>query len=237
MGGSGRVGGSGGAGGTGSAGGADWGAGVTGTGAGAGVGVVELDARAVAVSVAVVGGVGPGRLGLATPCGGWTLGRLLAHMTGQHYGFAAAARGEGADVSVWSDRPVDGAPAAGYAGAAAEAVAAFAGPGVLEREFWLPEVHPRVRFPGPAAVGFHLLDCVVHAWDVAAALGTPAGLGGDLGGELVDAALAVAVRVPRGAARLVPGAAFGPVVALPAGASRLEQVLALCGRSPRWPER
>ena len=36
-----------------------------------------------------------------TPCEGWTLADLLAHMTVQHRGFAAAARGLGADPDVW----------------------------------------------------------------------------------------------------------------------------------------
>ncbi|NEB82240.1 TIGR03086 family protein, partial [Streptomyces sp. SID14478] len=36
-----------------------------------------------------------------TPCTGWTLRRLAAHMTAQHRGFAAAARGEGNELARW----------------------------------------------------------------------------------------------------------------------------------------
>lgn len=196
-------------------------------------GVQELDARAVAASVAVVEAVGPGQLELPTPCGDWTLGRLLAHMAGQHHGFAAAARGEDTDLTIWADRPVGDQPAAVYRASAAEVVGAFAEEGVLERAFWLPEVHPRLRFPAPTAIGFHLLDYVLHTWDVAAALGTSA----EFDAELLDAALAVAAKVPEGPSRLVPGAAFGPGVPLPAEASPLDRLIASSGRSPAWPKR
>ena len=52
----------------------------------------ELDRRAVLASVEVVSRVTAADLGRATPCAGWTLGDLLAHMTVQHHGFAAALR-------------------------------------------------------------------------------------------------------------------------------------------------
>lgn len=195
-------------------------------------GVVELDARAVTASVAVVQAVQPGQLELPTPCEDWTLGQLLAHMAGRHIGFAAAARGEDDDLSVWADLPLGDDPATEYARAAAHVLAAFAEAGVPTRRLLLPEVHPRLRFPASTAIGFHLLDYVVHAWDVAATLDTAV----DLDEELLSAALAVAERVPDGPSRLAPGAAFRPVVQLPAEASTLDRVLALTGRSPAWPK-
>lgn len=51
----------------------------------------EPNRRAVRASVEVVGQVTVADLGRATPCEGWTLADLLAHMTVQHEGFAAAA--------------------------------------------------------------------------------------------------------------------------------------------------
>jgi gas vesicle protein len=54
----------------------------------------------------------PADLTRPTPCAGWTLHGLLAHMTTQHYGFAAAAAGqEGSHMA--DDR---GSDAAGYLG-------------------------------------------------------------------------------------------------------------------------
>ena len=73
---------------------------------------------------------------------------------------------------------------------------------------------------------------MVHSWDVARTLGLPA----DLDPVLVGTALRVAQAVPGGAARLEPGAAFGPAVdwAGGPGGSGLDQIVALLGRSPGW---
>src|SRR6478609_7337239 len=98
---------------------------------------------AVLGSVDIVDKIRPGELRRPTPCDGWNLTQLLAHMTVQHRGFAAAARGNGADLAQWDAATVADAvasdPAATYAAAAADVLAAF----------------------------------VVHGWDVARALGAP----------------------------------------------------------------
>jgi uncharacterized protein (TIGR03083 family) len=80
------------------------------------------------------------QLDLPTPCAEWTLRQLLGHMIGQHYGFAAAARGETSDLSVWADRPPGPDLHAVYAAAVADVTAAFAEDGMLERRLWLPEI-------------------------------------------------------------------------------------------------
>jgi hypothetical protein len=63
--------------------------------------IVGLDARAVRASVQVVSQASAADLGRPTPCADWTLAELLAHMTAQHNGFAAAAAGNGADLVRW----------------------------------------------------------------------------------------------------------------------------------------
>jgi uncharacterized protein (TIGR03083 family) len=52
--------------------------------------MVRLDASAVQASVQVVSQARAEDLARPTPCDGWTLTELLAHMTAQHNGFAAA---------------------------------------------------------------------------------------------------------------------------------------------------
>jgi uncharacterized protein (TIGR03086 family) len=101
--------------------------------------------------------------------------------------------------------------------------------GVLDRRFPLPEIAAGTSFPARQAISFHLVDHVVHSWDVARALG----LGVDLAADVLDAALAVARTVPGGASRLAPGSAFAPALAWPGG-SPLDQVVAALGRSPGW---
>jgi uncharacterized protein (TIGR03086 family) len=191
----------------------------------------HLDARAVQASVAVVSRVTAGDLGRATPCGDWTLGELLAHMTAQHRGFAAASAGRGADPDVWRPDPVDGDPVPAYTEAAERVVTAFAREGVLEQPFAIPEITTRMTFPGARAIGFHAIDYVVHTWDVARCLGLPP----DLPPDLVAAALPLAEAVPDGPERLAPGAAFRPGLAVPDGADPLDRILRLLGRSPDWP--
>ena len=64
-----------------------------------------LNRRTLATTIEIVDAVRADQLDLPTPCAEWTLRQLLGHMIGQHYGFAAAARGKTSDLSVWADRP------------------------------------------------------------------------------------------------------------------------------------
>ncbi|MET9428345.1 TIGR03086 family metal-binding protein [Streptomyces sp. NPDC003036] len=193
----------------------------------------ELDRRAVLRSAEIVARVREDQWDAPTPCGGWTLRRLLAHMTAQHLGFAAAADGGPADAGVWREEPLESAadPGRAYAASVERVLGAFGADGVLERQFVLPEIHPTYRFPAARAIGFHFVDYVVHGWDVAAALGIPAGYDD----ELVAAATEVAVReVPVGPSRERPAAAFRPPVELTGPAGAEERLLAFLGRDPRW---
>ena len=84
-------------------------------------------------------------------------------------------------------------------------------------------------FPARQAVSFHFVDYVVHSWDIARTLDVPV----ELDQALLDVALSVAEAVPGGDARVAPGAAFAPRVAW-SGGSRLDQIVAILGRSPDW---
>ncbi|OIJ96045.1 TIGR03086 family protein [Streptomyces sp. MUSC 14] len=196
-----------------------------------GTNVVELDRIAVQEAVRVVDLATPEDWTRDTPCTGWNLRRLVAHMTAQHVGFAAAARGAGRQPEHWREPEELSEPARTHRSAAAAVLAAFAEPGATEREFTLPNLGD---FPGGRAMGFHFVDYVVHAWDVAAALGTTV----DLPEHVLVAALAVARAVPADPARRGPGSSFGPALEVPAGSGPLEEALRLLGRSPeRWPVR
>jgi uncharacterized protein (TIGR03086 family) len=190
--------------------------------------IIDLDAQAVRASVALVARATAEDLDRATPCDGWTLRDLLAHMTVQHDGFAAAAHGDG-DLARWQAQPDGGDPVAGYRDAAGRVLAAFAADGVLDREFPLPEIRPGLPFPAAQAMSFHFVDYVTHSWDVARTLDLPV----TFEPALLDRALAVAAAVPGGEARLAPGAAFGPEVAW-SDPGQLSRLVAQLGRSPGW---
>ncbi|MET7719156.1 TIGR03086 family metal-binding protein, partial [Streptomyces sp. NPDC005407] len=148
----------------------------------------------------------------------------------QHHGFAAAARGEGQDPAHWEVRPAgEGAPAR-YGEAAARVVAAFAAVDTPDRAFALPEFTRARTFPADRAVGFHLIDYVVHSWDVARSLGLPYAPGP----ELLAVALPIAHAVPTGDARIAPGSPFRPELVPAAGTGPLDRILAALGRSADW---
>ena len=188
----------------------------------------DLDATAVRTSVALVKQLTPADLARPTPCAGWNLAGLLAHMTAQHHGFAAGSTGDG-DLAPWQPKPLGADPIAEYEVAADRVLTAFAAEGVLDREFCLPESSQDYRFPATMAMSFHLVDYVVHSWDVARTLGLPV----EFDAAVLTAALAVAEAVPDGAARLAPAAPFAPAVTW-SGGSTLDRIVALLGRSPGW---
>ncbi|MFB9840527.1 TIGR03086 family metal-binding protein, partial [Actinoallomurus acaciae] len=188
----------------------------------------ELDRRALAYAGQVIDDVGDGRLTLPTPCPDWTLHGLLRHIVGQNEGFAAAARGRGAALSVWRDGRLGADPPRAFAASAKLVNEAFGEEGVLDRPFDLPEVRDGLTIPG--AIGFHFLDTLVHAWDVAATVGAA----WEPDGELVTAALGIAAQVPRDPESRGPGLAFEPVIAVPVGLPDGDRLLAVLGRSPGW---
>jgi uncharacterized protein (TIGR03083 family) len=67
--------------------------------------LIDAHARALRTSAAIVARAGVADLGRPTPCAGWDLSDLLAHMVGQNYGFASAVEGDG-DLAVFADRVV-----------------------------------------------------------------------------------------------------------------------------------
>ncbi|MEY9863074.1 uncharacterized protein (TIGR03086 family) [Catenulispora sp. GAS73] len=192
----------------------------------------DLNARAVRDSMDIVRQVQVTDLGRETPCAGWTLADLLGHMTVQHHGFAAAARGDGADMKHWEFVPAGADAVQQYLAASEEVLAAFAELGEeLDTVFDLPEfsiVPP--RFPARVAIGFHLIDYVVHAWDVAVSLGLPF----ELRPEMDEAALRITLAVPNGDNRTADGAAFVPALEIPEDATVLDKVLLHLGRTPGW---
>jgi uncharacterized protein (TIGR03086 family) len=193
-----------------------------------------LHRTAVATSVDVVNGVTLDDLDRPTPCAGWSLADLLAHMTVQHYGFAAAARGNGADLAVWEQATVADAvaadPAGAYAKAATEVLDAFSADGVLDATFALPEFGSDATFPGSMAIGFHFVDYVVHGWDVARTIGAPF----ELPADVISAVLPMTLAIPDGEFREAEGSPFARAITPTDEAGDLDRVLLHLGRSPQW---
>ncbi|MFG1951997.1 TIGR03086 family metal-binding protein [Micromonospora sp. NPDC048830] len=192
--------------------------------------MLELHRRTMRRSVEIVAAIRDDQWDAPTPCAGWTVRDLLAHMIRENRGFAAAAGGETADRSPWTS-PIGPDPRADYAASAHLAVAAFNAGGVPDREFWLPQLNDAVTYPGGQAVGFHLLDYLVHGWDLAVATGQPFSFDEDVLAAVRDIA---ARDVPHGPRRHRPGATFAPPLPAGAEASQAQRLLAFLGRDPHW---
>jgi uncharacterized protein (TIGR03086 family) len=160
-----------------------------------------------------------------TPCDQWTLADLLAHMIGQHEGFALAARAGTAPVSAYAPVPFRRERWDSSVAAILDAFESAA----LDDTAVLVELAPD-PLPLSLVVGAQLLDTVVHTWDLATALGRAF----QPPDELASAAAELATLVPDDPDRSGPDEAFGP--SLPGAGSPWERVLARLGRDPRPPD-
>lgn len=108
-------------------------------------------------------------LGAPTPCTDWDLRALVGHMIGQNEGFAAAVRDGDAPLTAYAapELTADDVPLR-WDGSADRLRSAFrnAEPEALVR---LAELDREVSVA--TALGMQVVDCAVHAWDVATALG------------------------------------------------------------------
>lgn len=172
-----------------------------------------------------------------TPCVGWDLADLLAHMTVQHRGFAAAARGQGADRDIWRAQSVIDdvrrEPGRVYADAARDVLDAFSAEGIDDAPFALPEFGENAVFPGAIAMGFHFVDYVVHGWDVAASLGSDY----ELPTDVLSAAMPLVLAIPDGDVRLLDAVPFASAIEPVDGAGQLDRILRHLGRSPDFTSR
>ncbi|HZZ47437.1 MAG TPA: TIGR03086 family metal-binding protein [Pseudonocardia sp.] len=188
----------------------------------------SLHSRSLDVVTPLLTPVTGDQLGHSTPCADWTLRQLLEHMIGQNYGFASAVDSP-ADVplAAFAPRPLTGSVVTDWEESARNIRTAFADAD-LRRAVLLPEVSAEQRIPTGLVVGFHLLDTVVHAWDVATTLGVTF----EPDAELVAATLRIAEAVPDGPEVRGPGAAFAPRLETEAS-DEWSRALTLVGRTPR----
>jgi uncharacterized protein (TIGR03086 family) len=161
-------------------------------------------------------------LDLATPCGEWTLGDLLAHMIGQHRGFALAVRDRDAPKSAYEPVPFD---PSSWTASVSTLLAAF-DHAVLDDTAIIIEVRPK-PLPISWIVSAQTLDTAVHTWDIAQAFGQWF----EPSQEIVAAVADLAATIPDGEGRERSDAAFGH--AMPADGTVWERTLAYLGRDAK----
>jgi uncharacterized protein (TIGR03086 family) len=189
---------------------------------GAGMDRIELDRRALAWSLVVVDAVTPADLGDPTPCGPWTLGDLIGHMIAHNRGFAAGLRSAPVGAEVWDGLALPERFHDAYATSAAELTAAFESP---ERPEEIDVFGFGVK-PMRSVLGMHIVDYVVHGWDVARSIGSPL----EPDEDLAAAAFEIMGEFPGKR----PNKAFGLVVPVPDDAPSIDRLVGLVGRNPQW---
>lgn len=168
----------------------------------------------------VLAAVPKDQLDAPTPCSDWNLGQLIDHLVGTQAFMLSASGGE----------PPEGAGTGASRGdfvavfddLSAKVASALSAPGFAERKLDLPFG----TFTGAQFVQFASLETLVHAWDVARALGRSTDLAPATAEGLLQVARAGVHDSMRG-----PQANFGPELDPPAGASPADRLAAFLGRN------
>ncbi|MEV6228501.1 TIGR03086 family metal-binding protein [Saccharopolyspora shandongensis] len=186
----------------------------------------NLHRRAMRGTGDVIAQIRPDQLRLPTPCADWTLHGLLRHMVSENLAFARATTSgtEPSDVD-WDAGRLSADPAEDYRSSAAAFGKAFAAEGVLDRQVRVREFGV---FPGRAALVFHLVDMVVHGWDVAKTIGARYEPDEDLPATALE--LMRRNPPPQGGTGV-----FAPKIEVQDSAPALDKLLAFLGRNPNWP--
>ena len=177
-------------------------------------GAVELLERSLAYTRVMLGDVRAGDLGRPSPCAGWDLARLLAHMEDGLDAFTEAAAGH----VVVAPAP----PTTTRVDALREKACALLGAWTRAR----PDAVTvgGVDLGAPLLVATAALEITVHGWDVGQATGRRA----PVPRELARGLLPIARQVVHAADR---GTRFGPVLTTPGSAPPEVRLLAYLGRS------
>ncbi|SNS01877.1 TIGR03086 family protein [Actinomadura mexicana] len=179
--------------------------------------LLSLDATALALIGHDVAMIPDAAMADPTPCDGWTVADLVHHMNERHEAIARTAL-----------PPLEpaGDPRDDFALTAARCLA------VLERAgetVTMPRLGP---VSAEWVLGIHLVDMLVHRWDLARALCTAVSAAPS---RITEAALPLArANTAPGSPLNVPGGAYRPPLAEDPSRPAVDNLAALLGRDPRW---
>ena len=185
--------------------------------------LISLVQRAVLAVDPLVASVSSADYQRPTPCEGFDLRMLVAHLIGGLRAFADVA--EGKPLGFDADPDLDNENASDeFLKARDRFVAGFAAPELLDRTFPMPWGDTS----GMQLAGFELIELTVHGWDIARSLGRSVPLDDDL----VEAALFGARQWVDDTARTPQ--LFGPEVPVAAQAPPIDRLVGFLGRHPDW---
>lgn len=181
-------------------------------------------ARAVALFEDQALGLTIADLDRPTPCAGWDVRALVAHVVGIYAAARDALHGARVDL-VAASTPLGDAPERAVNDAAVAMMNAWREPGALDRT-----LATTIRdMPAALATRIVIGDSLLHGWDLARARGNEVTMPEDL----AEAQLTMMQQYYDPATR-GPGRGFDLAVEWPADAPVQERLLALSGRSPDW---
>ena len=171
----------------------------------------------------IVEQLAPGQLSAPTPCPDWDVRAVVNHLVAGNYVFAAGITGEPRpDMS--TDFAGDDAAGA-YRTSFEVARQAWRRPDALEKSVQL-QIGP---IPGAFALGLHVMDTLVHGWDLASGSGQDT----TLDPELAEACIVVVNQMLANGP--VPLSVFALPIEVPADADAGRRLLALTGRTAVTP--
>lgn len=129
--------------------------------------LLHLTRRAVETATPLIRDIRPDDMTKPTPCSEWDVRALVNHLVGANYFFAALASDTPLEGSAPADLLGDDAVGA-YERSAQAALAAWQSPGALEGTCEIPGGG---IFPKSVVLGLNFVDQIVHADDLARAIG------------------------------------------------------------------
>jgi len=183
---------------------------------------IKLHDRSLEATTAIVANVKAKQFDSSTPCSEFDVKALLNHMIGGNFMFVDVAQGKQVSRGEAPPDLVGADHVASYRGSADAVSQAWNDPGVLGKTVHLPFGD----FPGQVAIGIHLVETLVHGWDLAKATGQPTTLDPELTAFAWENVKDLADSF-RG-----PGAPFGLAVDVAAGAPATDRLVAWLGRTP-----
>ena len=180
---------------------------------------IEVYEATVNALTSIVGGVTEAQLSSNTPCSEWTVQALINHNLGvQGFMNSVLSKATPASGDVNGPLPPEGAEAA-FKAITGTTLATLRSVNLEE-----PLETPFGTMPGGQLIMVGITDMIVHKWDLAKATGQD---------ETIDSSLAeVGLQVLGNVLSGGRGDNFAPEVTVPGGASAMDRLLGLSGRTP-----
>ncbi|MEU9125207.1 TIGR03086 family metal-binding protein [Streptomyces sp. NPDC048506] len=179
-------------------------------------GVLDACDRVLAAVEGLVRAVEPAQFGLPTPCAQWDVRSLLDHVVRENMLWTDLANGTPCSDATADHLGTDHVEA--FRAAAQASLAAFRRPGMLDQRYG--------PAPGRRLVEQLLIEMLVHAWDLATAIGQPRDLVTDLAESALPVVREVYASLPR-----TPGGSFAPPRPVPHDAPALDRLAGYLGRT------